>query len=99
MGHSSGLPGSLVISAALLLACCAPVRGARVTSGPLADLPEDYRKDVEVASIAAEAASRRLQQEAMTARLLPPNQVPFVVSAARHSICCCIFVLSMWQQW
>jgi hypothetical protein len=80
MRHSGGLSGGIVISAALLLACCAPATAARVSSGLLADLPVDVRKAVETASTAAEGVSRRLQQEATTARLLPPNQVSFVVS-------------------
>ena len=80
MGHSSESLGRIVISAALLLACCTPAAGARVSSGLLADAPGDLRQDVEIASRAAEAASRRLQQEAATARLLPPEQVQFVVS-------------------
>jgi hypothetical protein len=81
MGHGNELVGGIVISAVLLLACCTPATGARVSSGLLADVPGDLRQDVEVASRAAEAASRRLQQEAATARLLPPDQVQFVVSA------------------
>lgn len=83
MRHGNELLGSIVIGAALLLACCTPATGARVSSGLLADVPSHLRHDVEIASRAAEAASRRLQQEAATARLLPPEQVQFVVSADR----------------
>ena len=80
MGHGNGLLDSIVISAGLLLACCTPATSARVSSGLLAEVPGDLRQDVEIASRATEAASRRLQQEAATARLLPPDQVQFVVS-------------------
>lgn len=71
--------GCLVISS-VLLACSVPATGARVSSGLLADLPELHSEAVEIRSRAAEAASRRLQQEPSSARLLPPNQLPFVVS-------------------
>jgi hypothetical protein len=94
MGHCTKFLGSVVISTALLLACCTPATGARVSSGLLADAPGDLRQDVETASRAAEAASRRLQQEATTARLLPPDQVQFVVSAdSRHKCSCSGFAV------